>query len=47
MVEKVLKGLILGVCIGGAAYLLLKDITIAIVLGGIWAMAMIVPNKKK
>ena len=46
MAEKIIKGLILGGCIGVVAYLLLKDITIAIVLGGVWAMAMIVPNKK-
>lgn len=47
MAEKIIKGLVLGVCIGVVAYLLLKDITIAIVLGGVWCMAMIVPNKKR
>ena len=46
MVGKILKGLILGGCVGVVAYLLLKDITLAIILGGVWCMAMIVPNKR-
>ena len=46
MAGKIIRGLILGVCVGGVAYLLLKDITLAIVLGAVWCLAMIVPNKR-
>ena len=46
MAEKIIKGLILGACVGVVAFLLLKDIALAIVLGGVWCMAMIVPNKR-
>lgn len=46
MAEKVIKGLILGVCVGVVAYLLLKDMALAIILGGVWCMAMLVPKKR-
>lgn len=46
MVEKVIKGLILGACIGVVAYILLKDMVLSIILGGVWCMAMLVPKKK-
>ena len=46
MAAKVIKGIILGTCVGVVGYLLLKDITVAIVLGGVWCAAMLVPTKK-
>ena len=46
MASKVVKGLILGTCVGIIAYLLLKDMALAMVLGIVWGLAMIVPNKK-
>ena len=46
MAEKIIKGLILGACVGVVAFLLLKAIALAVVLGGVWCMAMIVPNTR-
>ena len=46
MAEKVIKGLILGACVGVVAYLLLKDMVLAIILGGVWCMAMLVSKKR-
>lgn len=46
MAGKIIRGLILGGCIGAVAYLLLKDITLAIFLGAVWCLSMIVPNKR-
>lgn len=46
MAGKIIKGLLLGICVGILGYLVLKDITAAIFLGGIWFFAMLVPKKR-
>lgn len=46
MAEKIIKGILLGIGVGILGYLVLRDITAAIFLGGIWFLAMLVPKKK-
>ena len=46
MAGKVIKGLILGACVGVVAYILTKDMVLSIILGGVWCMAMLVPKKR-
>ena len=45
MVEKIIKGLLLGVVFGVLGYIIFKDISTAFICGLIMVMSMFVKNK--